>query len=662
MENKKKNKTSKELEILESILKKRGFFWQSEEIYGGMRGFYDYGVLGTKLKNNVIALWRRLFVHENEFLEIDGSSINSEKVFKASGHLDKFVDVVVKCKKCGAHYRADHLLKPMVKEAEALSLEEIEMMLKELSVSCQSCGGELSSPYTQNLMFELRVGSSTRAFLRPETAQSIFLNFHNLYRFNREKLPFGVAQIGRGFRNEISPRQGLIRLREFNMAEIEYFYDKNDEQLQKEILRKIKEKDYPFVKEKKRQNLNQLMKKYEMKVFDQGERYEKQSERKTEPFFEPPDFSTLLEEEISFVAAQKDKGIEKRMTFADAIEKGVISSPLLCHHLILAYAFMRMIGFKKEHLRFRQHLPHEMAHYASDCWDLEVSIKAGARREWLETIGIADRSAYDLTAHIKASGRDLRVFEKYEKPREEVMLKVILNMKEIGKVFKKESKTISEILSSAPQQTLVEIKKSKEELSKDGEGEGLNQVFLNLETGKVSFKKEEAAASHPSSLRSLPLHFIEVEECVEKVTGRRYIPSVIEPSYGIDRIIYSLLNNSIHREKKEGEDYTYFSFLPSVAPVTAGVFPLTKDERLVKLAKDIHNQLKAEGITAVYDENGSIGRRYARMDEIGTPFCITVDFDTVEDKSVTIRFINTSQLRVPLTSLVPVLTEFIKAF
>jgi len=678
--------TSKEIDLLDSILKRRGFFWQTEEIYGGMKGFYDYGVLGVKLKHNIQNIWRRLFVIENEFLEIDGASVGSEKVFSASGHLEKFVDVVVNCLQCGASFRADHLLKAHVENADGLSLEDMDAAIERSGIHCEQCGGTFTKSRTQNLMFELSVGRDTTAYLRPETAQSIFLNFPNLYRFNREKMPFGVAQLGRGFRNEISPRQGLIRLREFNMAELEYFYDKSDEQLQETLRRQILEKDYPLIKRMRGRPLEELMEKYGASLFDAGDRYDHASgygggsgsgagsgdgsgygggsgsgagsgdgsgESTDISAQAAADLSGLLDEKIRFVAANDGDPEELELSFARTLEKGIICSPLLCHHLILAYAFMRTLGFQNNALRFRQHLPREMAHYASDCWDLEVSIRVGEGvLDWIETIGIADRSAYDLSSHMEASGRDFRVFEKFDEPRMEKVITVKPDMKKLGRQFKKDAGFISEILTSAPQEFLEKV---WAHMKGEATGQLGGEFFVNLE-------KKEVLLENPGKLLAVPLDYVTLEETMEKITGRKYIPCVIEPSYGIDRIIYGLLNNAIHHEKKEGGDYTYFTLSPAVAPVKTGIFPLVKDERLVKLAKNIHEELKGCGIEAVYDESGSVGRRYARMDEVGTPFCITVDFESLEDEAATIRFIDTRQIRVQIKHLARMMTDFVRVF
>ncbi len=648
----------KELAILEAILKRRGFFWQAEEVYGGMRGFYDYGVLGAKLKARVLAIWRRLYVTISDCLEIDGCSMSSSKVFSASGHLEKFVDVVVNCLKCGASFRADHLLEEHMENADGLPLETMDEKLAEFGVTCLQCKGELSKARTQNLMFETTVGREQTAYLRPETAQSIFLNFPNLYRYAREKLPFGVAQIGKGFRNEISPRQGLIRLREFNMAEVEFFYDRDNSAYMGGLRKNILAGNYSFLQRTGRGSQEQILEKFGAVNFDAGQRYAKEGSDQTgandpgvAPLFHSLDLSGILSEQLNFVAANGGDPKKLELSFAETLESGLICSPLLCHHLIVAYSFMRMLGFDPASLRFRQHLPQEMAHYAADCWDLEVAHRnASGGVDWIETIGIADRSAYDLSSHMEASGRDFRVFEKFDEPRLVTVLQVKPDMKALGREFRKDARIVAAALQGADQDILKQVLVLRE---RSGTGEGF--VHINPET-------EELCLEESKGCLTVPFTSFTLEEGEEKITGRKFIPSVVEPSFGVDRVIYGLLNSSFRHEKKDGEDYSYFSLSPSVAPITAGIFPLTKDERLVKIARDIVEELKSLGLDTVYDASGSVGRRYARMDEIGTPFCVTVDFDSLEDGAVTIRFTSTRQIRVPYKKLKGLMEELTRVF
>ena len=362
--------------------------------------------------------------------------------------------------------------------------------------------------------------------------------------------------------------------------------------------------------------------------------------------------SGILDEKISFVAANDGDPVEHQLSFSQVLNRGLVCSPLLCHHLIHAYTFMRMLGFDKKHLRFRQHLPQEMAHYASDCWDLEVSMRiAEGERDWVECIGIADRSAFDLSSHIQASGKDFRVFEKFDEPKMVPGLKLKPDMKRLGRQFRKDAGPISRILSGAGEDMLRSIKDYKERCQDPAS----SYVYISL-------KKEDVCLEESKGSIPVPLDYFQIEESVEKVTGRKYVPSVVEPSYGVGRIIYGLLNNAIQHKEKEGEAYSYFTLSPAVAPVVAGIFPLTKDERLVKLARRIHLNLKGLGVSTLYDGSGSVGRRYARMDEIGTPFCVTVDFDSLEDGAATLRFIDTRQYRVPVENIPALILERMRVF
>lgn len=217
-------------EYLQDLMRRRGFAWGSFEIYGGSRGFYDYGPLGATIKRKIERKIREAFIREG-FFEIETPDITPEQVFIASGHVEKFVDPVVECKKCGMRFRADHLIEEFLGiDVEGKSAEEMSRIIREHGLKCPECGGELSDVFYFNLMFETYIGpyKDKKAYLRPETAQGIFVNFKRLNAFARNKLPFGVFQIGKAYRNEISPRQGMIRLREFTQAEAEIFFNPNE--------------------------------------------------------------------------------------------------------------------------------------------------------------------------------------------------------------------------------------------------------------------------------------------------------------------------------------------------------------------------------------------------------------------------------------------------
>ncbi len=559
-----------------SMAKRRGYLWPSFEIYGGSAGFYDYGPLGVRLKENVLAEWRRCFLVGEGFLEIDTPMIAPEIVFEASGHLAEFTDFMVRCEQCKGSFRADHLLEGKVENADALGKEELGSALSEHGVKCPDCSGQVGAPYPFNLMFQTQIGpdSERRGYLRPETAQGIFLDFALLYRQARERLPFGVIQVGRGFRNEISPRQGLIRMREFNMAEAEVFID-------------------PDSTEHSR-------------------------------------FSEVADIEVPLVP---NTGDTVTSTLGAAIESGMICNGNLAYFMARTYQFLTTVGLDPARLRFRQHLPDEMAHYAGDCWDAEALTGFG----WVEIVGIADRSAYDLSAHRDRSGKDLTALRKYDQPVMVTKRVLVPDMRAIGRQFKGDAPRVSAAIKAV-------------ELADDDE---VPDITVEINGAPTSVQGE----------------LFEVKEVTEKVTGERFVPRVVEPSFGVDRIVYTILEHNLRQEVREeqeggdedGEAFRVLGLPPRVAPFKFGLFPLVSKPELTTVAQEIDAMLKEHDILANYDESGSIGRRYARMDEVGTPYCITVDFDGLEDRSVTIRERDSrSQRRVPIDDLVDEARTLIK--
>jgi glycyl-tRNA synthetase len=469
--------------IVELTLR-RGFLWQAFEIYGGAAGFYDYGPLGARLKRQIEAVWRDFYTRER-FYEIETTSIAPGEIFGASGHLKSFTDMAVVCRQCKSFFRV----------AENVTVSD----------KCPECGGELEAAGEFNLMFQTRIGvpkgerKKSDGYLRPETAQGIYLNFARLLRFNRDKLPFGIVQIGKAYRNEISPRKSLIRLREFTMAEAEVFVD-------------------PREKNKH------------------------------------PGFDAVKDRMLRLVpAAEGEEGELEEKSVGDAVGSGIIVHEYLGYHLAKVCEFLEQIGIPRDKLRFRQHRSDEMAHYARDCWDAEF---LSDRYGWMEIVGVADRGDYDLSAHASSSNADMSV------------------------------------------------------------------------------------------------HIQSEEEPV------KIIPHVIEPSYGIDRIVYALLESSFYEEQVGKEKRNVLRLKREIAPVKAAVFPLLNREELKKKAWDVFQKLRETSIFVEYDDSGSIGRRYRRQDEIGTPYCVTVDYDTLEDGTVTIRERDTmTQVRVPVADVKAVLEK-----
>ncbi len=419
-----------DMEKIVSLCKRRGFVFQSSEIYGGLGSCWDYGPMGVELKRNVKDAWWKAIVQErDDVVGIDSSIMMHPKVWKASGHVDSFTDPLVECKSCHLRWRAS----------------EINNQL------CPKCGGELTAPRMFNLMFKTFMGpveeEASTIYLRPETAQGMFVNFENVITTSRKKLPLGIAQIGKSFRNEITPGNFIFRTREFEQMELEYFVKPGTD-------------EYWF-----------------------------------------------------------DYWVKERFDW-----------------------YIRL-GIGKEKLRLRQHSKEELAHYAKDCYDIEYLFPIG----WSELEGIANRGNYDLTQHAKHSGRDLSYY--------------------------------------------------------DGE------------------------------------------------TNERFLPYIIEPSAGVDRSVLALLIDAYHEEVVEGETRVVLRLHPSLAPMKVAVLPLSRNEKLTPLAKEIYKQLCPSFMTC-YDDSQSIGRRYRRQDEVGTPFCVTIDFQSLEDNQVTIRERDSlAQIRVPVEEL-----------
>ena len=462
------------------LARRRGFIWQAFEIYGGAAGFYDYGPLGALLKRRIEDKWREFYRREG-FYEIETTTIAPRGVFEASGHLECFTDPAVVCKRCKSAFRVDEHVK--------------------VGVNCPECGGELEASGEFNLMFQTRIGVSkgeneeqaarkSEAYMRPETAQGIFIDFLRLLKFNRDKLPFGIMQVGKAYRNEISPRQSLIRLREFTLAEVEVFVDSTEKNAH-------------------------------------------------------PRFEEVRDRMLKLVPNEGEAG-EKSVE--DAVSLGIIANEYLGYHVARVAEFLERIGVPREKLHFRQHQKDEMAHYATDCWDAEFF---SDRYGWMEIVGIADRSDYDLSAHASSLDLDMRV---------------------------------------------------------------------HTESGKIT-------------------------------------PHVIEPSFGIDRIIYALLESAFDEEQVDEESRRVLRFKSEIAPIKAAVFPLLNRDELKSKAMEVFQMLRDASFFVEYDNSGSIGKRYRRQDEIGTPYCITIDYDTLEDDTVTVRERDTmKQVRVPIAELKEVLT------
>lgn len=451
--------TQKTMEKLVSLSKTKGFVFPGSDIYGGLANTWDYGPLGVELKNNIKKAWWKRFIQESKYnVGLDAAILMNPKVWQASGHLDSFSDPLIDCKHCKSRFRADQLIEEHfnkkgeeIEALDGLSHEELLNIIDKEDIKCPVCG---SHDYTDirefNLMFKTFQGvtedTAAEIYLRPETAQGIFVNYKNIQRTSRKQIPFGIGQIGKSFRNEITPGNFIFRTREFEQMELQFFCKPGTD----------------------------------LEWHSYWKNYSKQ--------------------------------------------------------------FLIDLGIKEENIRLRDHGEDELSFYSVATSDLEYLFPFG----WGELWGIADRTNYDLTQHMEHSGENM--------------------------------------------------------------------------------------------------------EYVDPHTNERYIPYVIEPSLGVDRLFLAILSEAYQEEKLEdGSERTVLKLHPALAPVKAAIFPLSK--KLKDESDEIFDEL-SKYFNVETDISGSIGRRYRRQDEAGTPFCITVDFDTLEDKCVTVRDRDTmEQVRIKIDDL-----------
>ena len=593
--NKEKSKTQKyDRNGLENVMKRRFIVVPSFLIYNGVSGLYDFGPTGVALKNNIENFWREHFILEENLLEISGTCITPEIVLKTSGHVDKFTDYAVKDVKTGQCFRADKLIKEWIekekkkkklteekiKELDELAIKidnyeekDLDEIIERYNICSPDTGNKLSKSYKFNLMFETQIGPTggCRGFLRPETAQGHFVNFKHLLDFNSNRIPFGSASIGLGFRNEIAPRSGLLRVREFTMAEIEYFVD-------------------PLKKEHKK-------------------------------------FNSIKDLKLPLWSAKNQlsgKSIENDITLGEAVEKKIIDNETLGYFLGKTYLFLIEIGIQKEGIRFRQHTPKEMAHYASDCWDAEIETSYG----WIEVAGHADRTCFDLSHHTEVSGVDLVASRPLKEPKLIKGIKVIPNKAVIFKNFtdKEKAKKLCDKLSKLS---------DEEKNNLMNEYEKNEKIEIDIDEEKIVLDKSQ----------------IKMERFEQNIHEEKYYPNVIEPSFGIGRILYCVMEHCFKVREKDSRR-TYFDFPPLIAPYKASILPLIENEKFMEYIEPIRKILVQNGITYRIDAIDSIGRRYARTDEIGIPFGITIDDVTLKDNTVTLREIDTmKQIRVPINEV-----------
>ncbi|MEM4695959.1 MAG: glycine--tRNA ligase [Desulfurococcaceae archaeon] len=560
-------------DLIVDLGKRRGLFWSSYEIYGGLAGFYDFGPVGVLIKRNIMNYWISFFVRETDLVvEIETPIITPRAVLQASGHEDHFTDPVVECLSCGRIFRADHLIEEQTNvKAEGLSLDELYRVIVEKNVKCPECGGNLSKPSNALLLFRTEIGpyKGSIGYIRPEAAQGMFTSFKNILNVVRYRLPIGVAQVGKVCRNEISPRQGLIRLREFTIMEFEFFFDPT--------------KAYDDVSS----------------VIDEN----------------------VLNEKLNILSWEdKERGLTeaKPYTVKELIETGLIKTPWLAYWMGKGNIFVKSLGIPDKDIRFEEKGPFERAHYSEQTFDQEVYTQ---RFGWIEVAGYSYRTNYDLERHSKFSNADLTYFRKYDKPIDKVVKKLIPNPSRIREVTGESFPQIMKLISEA-------------------DGELLMQQLIEKNYVEIGGFK-------------LTRDCFVIKEEVVKIYGEKIFPHVVEPSFGLERLFYVVIEKSLTID----ENRIVLRIKPFLAPYQVAVFPLLtsgdeKATRMVEIARKIHKKLLKSGFWSFYDEEGSIGRRYARADEIGIPYCVTIDHQTLEDKTVTIRDRDTrSQIRVHINEL-----------
>ncbi|KAI0967268.1 hypothetical protein F4678DRAFT_446073 [Xylaria arbuscula] len=597
---------------VDGLLRRRMFYTPSFDIYGGVSGLFDYGPPGTALQSNILDVWRKHFVLEDNVLEVDCSVLTPHAVFKTSGHVDRFSDWLCKDPKTGDIFRADHFVEDILearlqgdKEARgqassekpkdaksakdakraakakgqtAVKLDDavvqeyesvlaqidnyddkgLSSLIQKYDLRCAS--GELPTPPVAfNLMFQTTIGPSTNSpgYLRPETAQGQFLNFAKLLEFNQNVMPFASASIGKSYRNEISPRGGLLRVREFLMAEIEHFVDPEGG---------------------KKHGRFQEIENVELELL-------------------PRD--TQL----------SGKTTTTRMAIGKAVADGIVDNETLGYFLARINLFLQKIGVDPKKTRFRQHLSNEMAHYACDCWDAELLTSSG----WVECVGCADRSAYDLSVHSKQTEKPLLVRQQLEQPRVVTAWEIEVNKKLFGPLFKKNAKAVETSLLATSQE-------QREVFAKELENAG--KIVLDIaDVGAVEIKQDLLKCELRTSSHNV----------------REYIPNVIEPSFGIGRIIFALCEHN-YWVRDGDEARAVLSFPPIVAPTKVLIVPLSNDKRFVPFMDEVSQKLrKAEISSRVDASSATIGKRYSRNDELGTALGVTVDFQTLNDGTITLR-------------------------
>ena len=553
---------SRRLDRLTSTMRRRGIVLPSFEVYGGVAGLIDYGPVGARIKRKVIDSWINHWTSGGDIVEIDSPTITPRSVLVASGHVGEFNDHMSECNSCQSVFRSDHLIEGLHPNPDTLNGSDLDSIILSNNVQCPNCNEfDWADARPMNLMFPTTIGAMSNgreAYMRPETAQGMFMLFPSLYRHFKQKLPFGAVQTGRGYRNEISPRKGMIRLREFNMAELEYFIDP----------------------------------------------------------LEPPagDLERNTDEVCMIPDPEGGFSGEVHMKFSDAYGHGIIRHCTVAWFMLRTYEFLTGIGIDAKKIRFRQHAGSEMAHYASDCWDCEIFGEYG----WIECVGIANRTCHDLESHEAHSGTNLlRAWRQFETPKKITGEALSPVGSVIGPVFRQRAGEVSSALSE-----LDEIPSSF-------------PFMLSLRDGsEVEITSDMATITKED----------------RNVHGEWFTPHVIEPAFGIDRIIWHLLDHSYVEDGKDEEGYVTLRLDGSISPYDLSIMPLFDKEGMGEFSKELFDKLVSlRGVQIDMDSSGSIGKRYARADEIGIPWAVTIDHTTLQDGTVTIRR-RDDQLQVRVSS------------
>lgn len=539
-------------ELLSDLAKRRGFFWPSFEIYGGVSGYMDLGPLGTRMKRRVEELWLKLFVTAHGFVEISSPVITPERVFAASGHVDHFKDLMVSCTACHRHFKADYAVTEAMPARtdlaiEAMAPKEIDAFIKENNVMCPECGGQLTPTEYFSTMFRTNIGpyGDVTGYGRPEAAQGMFVDFKRVYETSREKLPLGIAQIGTVMRNEISPRQGPIRLREFTIMELEFFFDPEDPTCK--IMPRVSDVELPLLLAKDRE------------------------------------------------AGRSDI---TRIKASDAVTRKIVATEWLAYFMALSTKFASALGIPLDKQRFEEKLPAERSHYSSQTFDHQVWLD---RWGWVEIAGHAYRTDFDLSAHIKGSGQDLSIFKPYPTPIEKRATVIVPLDSILGPLLRDKTKQVLDALRAANPE---DVKRALRE-----------KGYFEVQSFKV-------LSSH-----------VKFEERTIRETGRRAVPHVVEPSYGAERSVYSALEYAYTRVK----DRVVLKLPYNLVPLDMMILPLMGKDGLPEAAQEITEFLTQQDFQVEYDDTGTIGRRYARADEVGVPVSVTVDYQTLKNGTVTLR-------------------------